>query len=71
MSDNHGSTPAAWTAVVIATLGFLVGGIAIVMAEPWLFWVGLGIIVLSGVVGWVMRAMGLGQSTAPTHSGGR
>ena len=28
MSDNHGNTPAAWTAVTVAMLGFVVGGIA-------------------------------------------
>ena len=26
MADNHGNTPAAWTAVGVAMLGFLVGG---------------------------------------------
>ena len=26
MSDNHGNTPAAWTAVSVALLGFVVGG---------------------------------------------
>jgi hypothetical protein len=42
MSDNHGNTPAAWTGVTVALLGFLVGGIAL-MLEPIsmpLFWVG-------------------------------
>ena len=27
MSDNHGNTPAAWTAVTVAMLGFVVGGV--------------------------------------------
>ena len=27
MSDNHGNTPAAWTAVTVAMLGFVVGSI--------------------------------------------
>ena len=27
MSDNHGNTPAAWTAVAVAMLGFVVGGV--------------------------------------------
>lgn len=71
MSDNHGQTPAAWTAVVIVTLGFLVGGVAIVLAEPWLFWVGVAIVLVGGPVGWIMRAMGLGQESSATHSGGR
>ena len=33
MSDNHGNTPAAWTAVAIAMLGFVVGGVGL-MFDP-------------------------------------
>lgn len=62
MSENHGQTPAAWTAVIIMTLGFTIGGFAVVLALPWLFWTSVGIIAAGAVVGWVMRAMGLGQS---------
>ncbi|HET7070581.1 MAG TPA: HGxxPAAW family protein, partial [Nocardioides sp.] len=29
MSDNHGNTPAAWAAVAVAMLGFVVGGIGL------------------------------------------
>ena len=71
MSDNHGSTPAAWTAVVIVTTGFLVGGLAVVWAKPWLFWASVGVIALGGLVGWIMRAMGLGQQSSATHAAGR
>lgn len=71
MSDNHGSTPAAWTAVIIVTLGFLVGGFAVVWAKPWLFWTSVGIVFFGGLVGWIMRAMGFGQQAAQAHSGGR
>lgn len=50
MSDNHGNTPAAWTAVAVAMLGFVVGSIALMMSPvnlP-LLWVGLvlGVIAL-------------------------
>lgn len=71
MSGNHGQTPAAWTAVVIMTLGFLIGGFAVVWAKPWLFWTSVGIVALGGLVGWIMRAMGLGQQVTQTHSAGR
>ena len=33
MSDNHGNTPAAWTAVTVAMLGFVVGGVGL-MLDP-------------------------------------
>ncbi len=42
MSDNHGNTPAAWTGVTVAMVGFVVGGVGL-MLDPvnmTLFWVG-------------------------------
>lgn len=45
MADNHGNTPAAWTAVGVAMLGFLVGGISLMLVPismP-LFWVGIAL----------------------------
>ena len=60
MSQSHGNTPAAWTAVAIITVGFLVGAIAIVLAEVWLFWVGVVIIALGALAGKVLAMMGMG-----------
>jgi len=70
-ADNHGQTPAAWAAVIIATLGFLVGAVAVVMSLIWLFWVSVAVVVLAGIVGWVLKAMGFGQSSTPVHPAGR
>ena len=42
MSASHGNTPAAWTAVSIMFVGFLVSGLALPFELPWLFFVGLG-----------------------------
>ncbi|MEU9985739.1 HGxxPAAW family protein [Streptomyces sp. NPDC007971] len=58
---SHGHTPAAWTGVTIAIIGFCVAGAFMVMANPLGFWAGMAIVVLGGVVGAVMRSMGLGQ----------
>jgi hypothetical protein len=58
---HHGNTPAAWTAVTVAMLGFVVGGIALVLdpvSMP-LFWVGVALGVASLVVFAVMSRMGL------------
>ena len=60
--DDHGSTPAAWTAVVIITIAFTVGTLAIVLGNWPMFWVGVGLVVLGAVVGKVMQAMGLGKA---------
>ncbi len=61
MSDNHGNTPAAWAAVSVAMLGFVVAGIGL-MFDPisrTTFWVGVAIGAASLVVFVVMAKMGL------------
>ncbi|MFE1296201.1 HGxxPAAW family protein [Streptomyces sp. NPDC058731] len=58
--SSHGHTPAAWTGVIIAFIGFCAAGAFVVMAEPVGFWVSMGVVCLGGVVGGVMRAMGMG-----------
>jgi hypothetical protein len=60
---HHGNTPAAWTAVTVAMVGFVVGGIAL-MLDPVsipLFWVGVAIGVASLVVFAVMAKMGMNE----------
>ncbi|MBL1106133.1 hypothetical protein JK361_16290 [Streptomyces sp. 5-8] len=64
--SSHGHTPAAWTGVIIAFIGFCVAGAFMVMAQPVGFWAGMVIVLLGGVAGAVMRSMGLGQ---PKQSG--
>lgn len=59
--DNHGQTPAAWTAVTIIMIAFFVGTLGIVLGQWWLFWVGVGLVVVGAVVGKVMQMMGLGK----------
>lgn len=45
MANNHGNTPAAWTAVGVAMLGFLVGSIALMLSpvNMTIFWVGIAL----------------------------
>lgn len=59
--SHHGNTPAAWTAVTIAFVAFLVGAVGVLTANWVMFWVGVGLFVLSGVVGKVMQLAGYGQ----------
>jgi hypothetical protein len=77
--DNHGQTPAAWTAVIIIMAAFILGCVAVVIAQPWLVAVAAVLIVVGVVVGKVMSMMGLGavhqesdpqSSTAGGDSGG-
>jgi hypothetical protein len=60
MSAHHGSTPAAWTGVLIVLLGFLIGGIGLVVGSMLLFWIGVACAPLGAIVGLVMARMGLG-----------
>jgi hypothetical protein len=60
MSDSHGNTPAAWSAVTVAMLGFVVGAVGLLLdpVNMAIFWVGVAIGVASLVVFGVMAKLG-------------
>ena len=62
--DDHGSTPAAWTAVTILLIGMTVSGVALWFSKPAVFWAGLVVCVAGLVAGKVMQSMGYGQRAA-------
>ncbi len=58
---SHGSSPAAWTAVLVCLAGITIAGVALIPDPNWvLFAIGCVITVLAGVIGRVMAAAGLG-----------
>ena len=59
--NSHGSTPAAWTLVVLITIGTIVSTVALIFGSWPGFAVGAVIVVLGAIVGGIMRAAGLGQ----------
>ena len=59
----HGHTPAAWTGVIIAFIGFLLAAMGVVAMTPWLFWVGIGLTLVAAAVGKAMQMAGLGKQT--------
>lgn len=59
--SSHGHTPAAWTGVTISFIGFCIGGVFMVGDNPPGFWIGVGIALLGGAVGLVMKKMGMGM----------
>lgn len=64
MSDSHadhGHTVAMWTAVLIAALGFLVGCIGVVIANPMVVWIGVALLPVAGIAGKVLALMGYGK----------
>ncbi len=66
--NHHGHTPAAWTGVTIAFIGFCVSAVFTVAAKPVGFWAGLIVVALGGVVGLGMSKAGLGAAQ-PAKSG--
>jgi hypothetical protein len=67
---SHGSSPAAWTAVLICLAGITLAGVALVPDPNWvLFTIGVVITLLSGIIGRIMAAAGLGidRSAPPSR----
>lgn len=64
MSQNHGNTPAAWTAVFVGLVAFVVGGLALMLSPvSWaMFWGGLALLPVALIVFVVMTKMGLGNA---------
>ncbi|MEU1616149.1 HGxxPAAW family protein [Streptomyces sp. NPDC005722] len=67
--NSHGHTPAAWTGVTIAFIGFCVAAAFVVLAEPIGMFAGLAVAALGGVVGLGMRAAGLGKAMPEKQRG--
>src|SRR3546814_20337409 len=63
MSDNHGNTPAAWTAVVIGLLAFVVAGVALMLSPITLpiFWIGMVLLPVALIVFVIMTTLALGD----------
>lgn len=60
MSDSHGNTPAAWSAVAVALVGFVVGSVGL-MIQPVnyvVFWVGVALVIVSGILFGVLAKLG-------------
>lgn len=64
----HGSSPAAWSAVLLCLAGITVAGISLIPTPHWtIFWIGVGLVVISGIVGRVMAAAGMGVDKNSHH----
>ena len=62
--EDHGSTPAAWTAVAIIAIAFVVGTLAIILGNWPMFWVGVALVVIGAIAGKVLAMMGFGKKKA-------
>lgn len=71
---NHGHTVAAWVTMAGITLGVLVSAWGLVLAAsssagPIVFVLGLVVVLVSLIVGLVLRNMGLGQKPVEKKAG--
>jgi hypothetical protein len=64
MAAHHGNTLAAWTLVTIVLVGFVVGGVGVMVENMPVLWIGVGIGVVGLIVGKIMQRMGLGTEPA-------
>ena len=56
---HHGNTPAAWTAVCLALVAFIVAGIGLMVGSMLMFWIGVAFAPIAVVVLMIMSKMGL------------
>jgi len=63
MTQSHGNTPAAWTAVTVAMIGFVIGGVGLMMTPINLtvFWVAVVVALAALPLFVVMSKLGLGD----------
>lgn len=66
---SHGSSPAAWTAVLVSLAGFLIGGIGLIGDSPnWpLFIIGVVLAVGALPLGKVLSIAGYGADRTKAH----
>lgn len=66
--DDHGSTPAAWTAVIIIMIASVVSTLGIIIGQWPVFWAGIALVAVGAIVGKVMQKMGYGKGGKKTHA---
>lgn len=64
MAGGHGNTPAAWTGVGVAMLGFVIGSVALLQTPTsmLLLWIGIVVAVVAFPLFLVLSRLGLNTS---------
>ena len=57
---GQGHSPAAWTAVTVMLIAFLIGTIAFWLDWAWLVWAAAGLLVVGALLGWILAKVGYG-----------
>lgn len=61
---GEGHTPAAWICVIIMLVGFLVSAVAMVFSETTIFFVGLAVVCVGLLVGFILKKLGFGSQSS-------
>lgn len=61
---GHGNSPAAWTAVIIMLVAFVIGTLAFWFNVAWLVVAAAGLVVVGALVGLVLAKLGYGVGGA-------
>jgi hypothetical protein len=64
---GHGAGAAAWTATAVIMIGTIIGGIALIIWNWPLFWIGVGLFVLGGIGGYFAGIMDSVSEYAPAQ----
>ena len=57
---HHGRTLAAWIGTTVAMVAFILGGIAVILQNWTMFWVAVGLLVVSVIATKALQLMGYG-----------
>ncbi|MFM2412684.1 MAG: hypothetical protein RLZZ587_1017 [Actinomycetota bacterium] len=57
---GHGSSPAAWTSVIIMLVAFTTGTLFFWLDQPALVWASAGLLATGPIVGWALSKAGYG-----------
>ena len=66
--QGHGSSPAAWTAVVIMLVGFSIIALFLYLNVTPMIYVGIVLVPIGLIVGYVMKKIGFGADGSRTRS---
>jgi hypothetical protein len=56
-----------WIVVAVIAAGFLIGGISLIYSAVWLFFIGVGIIVIGIIWSWSTHIVARSSQTFPGH----
>lgn len=57
---GHGNSPAAWVAVIMMTVGFIIGALGFWFVSMWMIYVAAALVVVGPLVGWILAKVGYG-----------